>query len=188
MPVVATYWVANLIYSVALKSLFLLDVMFIGFSFVLRVVGGAVINEVAPSAWLILATFFLALFLALGKRRKELLVHESNGQPTRSVLKDYSRWPLDQLLPVVAGLVIIVFSLFAISDYANSRFGSDWLIYTVPFVVYGLFRFIYLLHTESEAEDPMLVLLKDRPMIACIVLWGLVSVLSIYWDRIFELG
>ena len=185
--IVAAYWASNLLYSLVLKRVVLLDVMTIGFGFVLRVIGGTVISLVSPSSWLLLATFFLALFLALGKRREELRLQFTGDGSTRLVLAEYDTAIIDQLLPVMAGLVIIVYSLFSISEYATARFGSNLIIYTVPFVVYGLFRYIYLLHRSAEGEDPSLLLLGDRPMMVCVTLWALACVAIIYWARIVSL-
>lgn len=182
---ISAYWVINLVYSLGLKQVVILDVMSIASGFVLRVLGGTAAVSALPSDWLLTVTFFLALFIALGKRRKELFVAGPLAAESRPVLQAYDVNLLDQFIPVMAGLVIIAYTLFTISEYSTSQFGSSDLIYTVPFVVYGLFRYLLLIHRDSDAiDDPAILLLRDRPLQICITLWGLASVLIVYRDRI----
>ena len=183
--VVAIYWSTILLYSLVLKRVALLDVMTIGIGFVLRVIAGAVISLTPPSNWLLLVALFLALLLALGKRRQELQVQSHIAGTSRPVLRDYDLQMVNQVLAVLAGLVIMSYSLFTVSEYAQARFQSDFLIYTVPFVIYALFRYLHLMHRGAPVEDPSLLFLKDRPLLTAAVLWIIASGLAIHWPELW---
>ena len=184
--VAATYWLSNLLYSLVVKRMVLLDVMFVALGFVLRVLGGCVVSRVAPSTWLLLTTFLLALFLSIAKRHQELLsaAEEPIGKGSRPVLEHYDGKVLDQLLAITAGLVVITYALFTISDYAVERFHSGLLILTVPFVLYGIFRYLHVVHVDQEGEDPAAVLFQDRPLLVCVMGWALVCITIIYWPQL----
>ena len=183
--VVAIYWSTILLYSLVLKRVALLDVMTIGIGFVLRVIAGAVISLTPPSNWLLLVALFLALLLALGKRRQELQVQSHIAGTSRPVLRDYDLQMVNQVLAVLAGLVIMSYSLFTVSEYAQARFQSDFLIYTVPFVIYAVFRYLHLMHRGAPVEDPSLLFLKDRPLLTAAVLWIIASGLAIHWPELW---
>ena len=183
--VVAIYWSTILLYSLALKRVALLDVMTIGIGFVLRVIAGAVVSLTPPSNWLLLVALFLALLLALGKRRQELQVQSHIAGTSRPVLRDYDLQMVNQVLAVLAGLVIMSYSLFTVSEYAQARFQSDFLIYTVPFVIYAVFRYLHLMHRGAPVEDPSLLFLKDRPLLTAAVLWIIASGLAIHWPELW---
>ena len=183
--VVAIYWSTILLYSLVLKRVALLDVMTIGIGFVLRVIAGAVISLTPPSNWLLLVALFLALLLALGKRRQELQVQSHIAGTSRPVLRDYDLQMVNQVLAVLAGLVIMSYSLFTVSEYAQARFQSDFLIYTVPFVIYALFRYLHLMYRGAPVEDPSLLFLKDRPLLTSAVLWIIASGLAIHWPELW---
>ena len=186
--VVAIYWCTILLYSLALKRVVLLDVMTIGIGFVLRVIAGAVVSLTPPSNWLLLVALFLALLLALGKRRQELELQASISGSSRSVLRDYDLQMVNQVLPVLGGLVIMSYSVFTVSEYAQARFHSDLLIYTVPFVIYAVFRYLHLMHRGAQIEDPSLLFLKDRPILISALLWIIASGLAIHWPRLWPLS
>lgn len=183
--VVAIYWSTILLYSLALKRVALLDVMTIGIGFVLRVIAGAVVSLTPPSNWLLLVALFLALLLALGKRRQELQVQSHIAGTSRPVLRDYDLQMVNQVLAVLAGLVIMSYSLFTVSEYAQARFQSSFLIYTVPFVIYAVFRYLHLMHRGASVEDPSLLFLKDRPLLTSAVLWIIASGLAIHWPQLW---
>ena len=183
--VVAIYWSTILLYSLVLKRVALLDVMTIGIGFVLRVIAGAVVSLTPPSNWLLLVALFLALLLALGKRRQELQVQSHIAGTSRPVLRDYDLQMVNQVLAVLAGLVIMSYSLFTVSEYAQARFQSDFLIYTVPFVIYAVFRYLHLMHRGAPVEDPSLLFLKDRPLLTAAVLWIIASGLAIHWPELW---
>lgn len=184
--VVAIYWCTILLYSLALKRVALLDVMTIGIGFVLRVIAGAVVSLTPPSNWLLLVALFLALLLALGKRRQELRVQTHINGTSRPVLRDYDLQMVNQVLAVLAGLVIMSYSLFTVSEYAQARFQSGFLIYTVPFVIYAVFRYLHLMHRGAPVEDPSLLFLKDRPLLISAVLWIIASGLAIHWPQLWS--
>ena len=183
--VVAIYWSTILLYSLVLKRVALLDVMTIGIGFVLRVIAGAVVSLTPPSNWLLLVALFLALLLALGKRRQELQVQSHIAGTSRPVLRDYDLQMVNQVLAVLAGLVIMSYSLFTVSEYAQTRFQSSFLIYTVPFVIYAVFRYLHLMHRGAPVEDPSLLFLKDRPLLTSAVLWIIASGLAIHWPQLW---
>ena len=183
--VVAIYWSTILLYSLALKRVALLDVMTIGIGFVLRVIAGAVVSLTPPSNWLLLVALFLALLLALGKRRQELQVQSHIAGTSRPVLRDYDLQMVNQVLAVLAGLVIMSYSLFTVSEYAQARFQSGFLIYTVPFVIYAVFRYLHLMYRGAPVEDPSLLFLKDRPLLTSAVLWIIASGLAIHWPQLW---
>lgn len=182
--VIAAYWITHALYSSALKHVAILDVMLIGLGFVLRVVGGTTINEVPPSEWLLLAAFLLALFLACGKRRQELRNQGERAIASRPSLAQYEVRLLDRFLAVLAGSVAIVYAVFTLSEYATQRFESELLIYTVPFVSFGLFRYLYMMHKTDSGEDPLVHLFHDRILLVCVGLWTLSSILAIYLPKL----
>ncbi len=165
------YLINNILYSFLIKRYVLLDVGSIAFGFVLRVLAGAVAIQVDPSPWLIICTMTLACFLGFAKRRHELVLLEDNRDNHRAVLKEYSAQLLDQLLMITAAMAIITYAIYTISPATVKHFGTTHLIYTVPFVLYGVFRYLYLVHVRSEGGDPAKVLLGDMPMIVNILLW-----------------
>ncbi len=165
------YLVNNVLYSFVLKRYVLLDVGSIAFGFVLRVLAGATAIQVDPSPWLIICTMTLACFLGFGKRRHELVLLNDNPQSHRSVLKEYSPQLLDQLLMITAAMAIITYAIYTIAPATVEHFGTTHLIYTVPFVLYGVFRYLYLVHVRFEGGDPAKVLLGDPPLIFNILLW-----------------
>ena len=158
-----------------------LAILFIAFGFVLRIFGGATVSTVMPSNWIIMTTFFLALFLGFGKRRSEIYVyHSKDFTSQREVLKQYSCEMLDQILSSIMAITILCYSLYASTDYVKLRFGTDHLVYTVPFVVFGRFRYFQLLHLKGKGEDPVEMLIKDKITLINVCLWALTCVLIIY--------
>jgi 4-hydroxybenzoate polyprenyltransferase len=155
-------------YSLGLKHLVLIDVMAIAALFVIRAVAGAEAVDVPISPWLIVCTALLALFLALAKRRGELVGR--GGEAARPVLDGYSFALVDQLVSIVAACTIVAYSLYTF----NARDGS-WMMITIPFVVFGLFRYLLLMHREDLGEEPENVLLTDVPILATIAAWAVTS-------------
>lgn len=153
-------------YSLRLKAIELVDVLTIAGLFVLRAVAGAVAVDVRISQWLLLCTFLLALFLALGKRRAELA---QSGARARPALTGYTPALVDQLLAVVAAAVIGAYSAYSLTAH-----DSRWLLATVPFVVYGLFRYLLLLHRRGLGEEPEALLVEDGPLLATVAGWATV--------------
>ena len=173
------YLVLNLAYSAWLKHTPILDVMILASFYVLRVGAGVVLINVHQfSPWLYLFTTFLALFLGIGKRRAELFLLEDEANSHRKSLEGYSLSLLDQLILIVSSSAVITYSLYTFS--APNLPANHAMMLTIPFVIYGIFRYLYLVHKEQCGGEPEEVLFKDRPLQASILLWGL-SVLFIYY-------
>lgn len=162
--IVAGYIALNLIYSLWLKRVVIVDIICVALGFVLRVIAGAVVIGVAFSSWLLLCTFFLTLFLAIGKRKSEML---SAGSVTRGVLADYSADLLGQMNMVVLPAILITYTLYTFNTWQ-----SQWLIMTVPVVLYGLFRYLYIVDKKSASDDgPTDDLWSDRPLQITLIMW-----------------
>ncbi|HKY25857.1 MAG TPA: UbiA family prenyltransferase [Gaiella sp.] len=151
-------------YSLRLKSVELVDVIAIAGLFVLRASAGAIAVDVRISEWLLLCTFLLALFLALGKRRAELALEGTHARP---VLAHYSTALVDQLLAIVAAATIGAYSAYALTAHE-----TGWLVVTVPFVVYGLFRYLLLLHRRGLGQEPDALLVEDLPLLVTVAAWA----------------
>ena len=166
-------------YSLILKNVFIVDVIVVAMGFVIRAIAGAVAIEVVFSNWLIVCTLFLALFLALGKRRGEIVLLEDEARTHREVLHHYSTAFIDQMLLIVAGGAMITFTIYTCSAEVVARIGTDKLYMTLPFVVYGLARYLWLVE-QNGTGDPSQVLLKDWPTCTAVVLWAITCVVIIY--------
>jgi 4-hydroxybenzoate polyprenyltransferase len=167
-------------YSVSLKHLVILDVLTLASGFVLRAVAGAVAIDVPFSNWLLLVTLLAALFIGLSKRRAELVSLADGASGHRRILAEYSPYLLDQMIGVVTASTLIAYAFYTISPEVVQRFGTDRLIYTVPFVIYGIFRYLYLVHQRAEGGNPSELLVTDRPLLGCLALWGLAVVIILY--------
>ena len=167
----AAYLVLQLLYSLWLKHIVILDVFVLAAGFVIRVVAGGLLIEVNISSWLLVCTMLLSLFLALGKRRHEIVLLESNAQNHRPVLKEYSTELLDQMISVVTASTLIAYCLYTISEETVAKFGTRNLIFTVPFVLYGIFRYLYIIHLKAEGGSPESLIIKDTPLLLDLFLW-----------------
>jgi 4-hydroxybenzoate polyprenyltransferase len=176
------YFLTNLFYSIKIKTIVLLDVFFISFGFMLRVLGGAAAITVPVSSWMVLTTIFISLFLAISKRRGELsqVINHENIEKQRPVLKDYSVAFADQLNTIAAAGTIISYALYTVSERTVSTFGTEKLIYTTPFVIYGIFRYMYLMHKKNLGESPTSIVTKDIPIMLTVLCWFIVCILIIY--------
>jgi decaprenyl-phosphate phosphoribosyltransferase len=179
----AAYLLLNLAYSFGLKHAVLLDVFAIAAGFVIRVWIGAAALQIAASHWLILCTFFLALFLGFGKRENELRLPSETFLGHRSVLRDYSFELISQLNLVVLSVTLLCYALYTVAPETLARFHTDRLVYSVPFVAYGLMRYLYLLRNKAEGGSPTDLLLHDRPLAACILLWFGYCTVILYFAR-----
>ncbi|MFA5011438.1 MAG: decaprenyl-phosphate phosphoribosyltransferase [Ignavibacteria bacterium] len=183
--VIGVYVTMNLFYSLKLKHIVILDVFIISLGFMLRVEGGAAAIGVPISSWMILTTIFLSLFLAISKRRAELTGSENdNYENQRKVLSHYDVVFTDQMNTVAVTGTIICYALYTVSSKAVSTFHTENLIYTTPFVIYGMFRYLYLLHRKNLGESPELIVTKDISLIINIILWFTFSFLIIYRNKI----
>jgi len=165
------YLVLQTVYTLFLKHQVILDVMAIAAGFVLRAVAGALAISVETSQWLLICTILLSLFLALSKRRSEILSSE-NAQSHRLVLGEYTLQLLDQLIAVVAAGTILSYILYTYSDQTMHKFPSHLMPLTLPFVLYGIFRYLYLIYRKSGGGEPELLMVKDRPLLIDVALWA----------------
>lgn len=179
-----TYFVVNLLYSFKLKHIVLIDIFIIAFGFMIRIVAGGWVINVDISSWLILCTLFLSLFLAITKRRSELVIVENSSETTRKVLDDYSIEFADQMATIVAAGAVISYALYTVSERTREIFHTENLIFTTPFVVYGIFRYLYLVHKKHLGENPTQIITTDLPLIINILLWLLSSIFIIYKDKL----
>jgi 4-hydroxybenzoate polyprenyltransferase len=163
----AGFFALQAAYTLALKHVVLLDVMTIGGLFVVRAAAGAAAVEVRISPWLLLCTALLALFLALAKRRGELVLVGAEATPGRPVLEGYSLALVDQLVSVVAASTVISYCL-----YTFTARESKAMMITIPFVIFGVFRYLLLMHRRDLGEEPEEVLLRDAPILLCIAGWA----------------
>jgi 4-hydroxybenzoate polyprenyltransferase len=177
----ALFFILNVLYSIWLKHIVILDVMAIALGFVLRAYAGAAAIEVPASKWMLINTLFLALFLGLGKRRHELLLLEEDATAHRKILDKYSPYLLDQLIGVVTATIVVAYMLYSFSSEVSEKLGTEYLYLTVPFVVYGIFRYLYLIHKEDEGGSPTRVLISDKPLLINIILWLIIVIAILYW-------
>ncbi|NOT35223.1 MAG: decaprenyl-phosphate phosphoribosyltransferase [Candidatus Eisenbacteria bacterium] len=188
MMTAGAYVLINLFYSMGIKHVVLVDVFVIAIGFVLRAIAGVqlllpVAPETAISPWLLVCTFFGALFLALAKRRREIanaVVADGQASRQRAVLDHYSPELLEGLLLISAATSLMAYALYTIWPGTVANFGTEALLYTVPFVAYGIFRYLYLVRVAENTEDPSQVLLTDRPLGVCVALYLVTVVLIIY--------
>lgn len=174
------YVLLQMAYSGWLKHVVILDVLLVAAGFLIRVIAGAVAIDVVISEWLLICPFLLALFIALSKRRHELIFLEKEASNHRPILKEYSPYLLDQMISVVTASTVIAYCLYTISEETIAKFGSSNLIFTVPFVLYGIFRYLYLIHQKCEGGSPEALLLKDKPFFFGILLWIVSSIFILY--------
>ena len=178
--IILAYFLLNIGYSIYLKNIVIIDVVSIAAGFVLRVLGGAVIISVVASQWLILCTILLSLFLGFSKRRHELVLLEDSATSHRKVLEHYSPYLLDQMIAVVTASTLICYALYTMSKDTIEKLGTSKLIYTIPFVLYGIFRYLYLVHQKEDGGSPTEIMFTDKPMIINICLWIISSIIFIY--------
>src|SRR5437763_5615491 len=169
------YLILNLLYSFYLKNLVLVDLFGIAGGFLLRAAGGAWIIGVEISSWLYLCTLLGALFLGLGKRRHELLVLEGTAASHRKILGEYTTEFLEELISIVSSALLVSYALYTYFAYRTHT-----MMATVPFAVYGIFRYLYLVHLKNDGGAPEEILLRDRPLLADIALWALTAGVVLY--------
>ena len=166
-----TYCALNLLYSFFLKHVVILDVLSVAIFFVLRAAAGAVIVAVEFSHWLLICTLLIALFIALSKRRHELVLLESNASAHRVSLTEYSPYLLDQMIAVVTASTLMAYVLYTVDTRTVEVFGSTRLMYTIPCVIFGIFRYLYLIHQKGEGGNPDKIVLSDRPFLVNMLIW-----------------
>jgi 4-hydroxybenzoate polyprenyltransferase len=179
---VALYLALQVAYTFVLKDTVILDVMAIAAGFVIRAVAGGVVIAVPVSQWLIICTFLLALFLGFSKRRHELVLLENRATEHREILREYSPYFLDQMISVVTASTVVAYAIYTASPEVREKLGTDQLYLTLPFVLFGIFRYLYLVHQKEEGGNPTWLLLNDRPLLAGVVLWILTAAVLLYWQ------
>jgi len=179
--VTLAYLILNILYTFWLKNIVIIDVMSIAAGFVLRALAGAVAINVEFSNWLLITTFVLALFLGLGKRRHELLFLEKGASSHRQILDKYSPYLLDQLIGVVTASTVVTYLFYTLSAEVKEKLNTEYLYVTIPFVIYGIFRYLYLVHKEDKGGSPTTLLLADRPLLADVVLWLASIIIILYF-------
>jgi 4-hydroxybenzoate polyprenyltransferase len=178
--VAAVYLCLLMLYSGPLKHIVIIDVITIAIGFVLRAVAGAVAVNVEISHWLLVCTILLAMFIALAKRRHEIVLLAGGAANHRPILGEYSAYLLDQMIGVMTASTLIAYVFYTISPETQAKFGTAWLGLTIPFPLYGIFRYLYLVHQRDGGGSPADLLLTDRPLLACVALWAVAVALIIY--------
>ena len=176
----ASYFILNSFYSLYLKHVVIIDVMCIASGFVIRAVAGAVLIGVEISAWLVVCTTLLALFLGFGKRRHELQLLETQATGHRKILSEYSPYFLDQMISVVTASTVVAYAFYTLSPEVELKLGTGHMDLTIPFVLYGVFRYLYLIHQKEGGGSPTRMLLNDKPILVNIILWLLTVVFIVY--------
>jgi 4-hydroxybenzoate polyprenyltransferase len=169
-----TYFVINLLYSFGVKKVVIVDSVTIALGFVLRAIAGvyAIVSEPGQiSEWLLICTFFLALFLAFSKRRGEITDLSENAAAHRPILASYSPKLIDEMIGVTTASSVMSYSLYTIWPGTVARLGTHNMIYTIPFVVYGIFRYLYLIYKKGKGAQPSAILVTDRPLQINILLY-----------------
>jgi 4-hydroxybenzoate polyprenyltransferase len=174
------YVVLNLAYSFGLKNIVILDVLAVSLGFVLRAVAGALAIDVHFSSWLLVCTILLALFLSLAKRRHELVSLVDAAPDHRQILAEYSPYLLDQMIAVVTASCLTAYAFYTLAPETVEKYQTERLALTIPFVLYGIFRYLYLVHRREEGGSPSDVLLTDYPLLLAVALWAVTVVVIVY--------
>ena len=179
--VLVIYLAIQVLYNCRLKNVVILDIFCISAGFFIRVVAGAVAIQVMISHWLIVCAILISMFLALAKRRHELVfLGEVKAKTHRKILAEYSTSLLDQMIGVITASTLLSYMLYCTSTVTIQKFGTDRLIYTFPFVLYGIFRYLYLIHKKNRGGTPEKVLVSDIPLMLDVLLWALLCMLIVY--------
>ena len=183
IPFAATalgYLTVQIAYSILLKEVVIMDIFSIAAGFFLRVVAGAVAIDVPISSWLLICTIFISLFLALGKRRYEFLLLGEDARNHREVFNEYNIIVLDQMVSVVTAGTVISYSLYTLSYETIKKFSTEKLWYTIPIVLYGVFRYLYLVYRKEGGGSPEITLFADKPLLVSIALYVIVVGIILY--------
>jgi len=176
----SSYLALNLAYSFGLKHIVILDVLSISLGFVLRALAGGYAVDVPVTEWLLVLTLLLALFLALAKRRHEITSLSEKAVSHRAILAEYSPYLIDQMTSVVTASVVTAYAFYTLSPETVSKFGTEKLSWTLPFVLYGIFRYLYLVHQKDRGDSPTDMLLTDRPLLVTVALWVVMVIAVVY--------
>jgi len=173
--ILSFYMTETLLYSIWLKKVIILELFVVSSGFVLRAIAGVVIIEDIISPWLLVCTFLLSLFIILNKRRHELEVLDDNAGFHRKTLSDYSISLLQNMTSVVTSSIVVTYSLYTFTSEH-----SIYLMATIPFVVYGIFRYLYIIEKKDMAGSPETIIIKDKPMLINLLLWVIISIIIVY--------
>jgi 4-hydroxybenzoate polyprenyltransferase len=176
----SAYLALFVLYTRWLKHIVILDVMSIAIGFVLRAEAGGLVIGVPVSDWLLVCTLVGALFLGLAKRRHEITMLGDGAKGHRRILEEYDPYLLDQMIAIVAAATLVVYVIYCASPETAERFSTQLLVLTTPFPIYGIFRYLYLVHRKHGGGSPSDMLLRDRPLLSCVALWGIAVILIIY--------
>lgn len=179
--ILGAYLLLNVLYTLWLKHMVILDVMSIAMGFVLRVEAGGMAAEVGVSRWLFLCTTFLALFLAFSKRRHEITLLAGAAVGQRRVLDQYSPAFLDQMINVVTASSVVSYALYAVAPETVEKYNTDALVYTIPMVLYGIFRYLYLMYQKPSERNPTEAILRDPPFLINMMVWGAAVMWIVYF-------
>ena len=174
------YLFLNLLYSFELKHVVIVDALAVSLGFVVRAVAGAVAIGVQISDWLLICTLLLALFLSLSKRRHELTSLNDTAPDHRKILAEYSPYLLDQMISVVTASCLTAYAVYTTAEETVTKFKTHRLAWTIPFVIYGIFRYLYLVHQKEQGGSPTDILLTDRPLLVDVGLWAAAIILIVY--------
>ncbi len=174
------YVALQVAYTLDFKHRVILDVLSIAVGFVIRASAGGAAIDVPVSQWLLVCTILLALFLALAKRRHEITLLGEDAARHRAILGEYTPYLVDQMIAVVSASTLMGYAFYTVSSSTVERFGTSWLGLTLPFPLYGIFRYLYLVHRRSQGGSPTELLLADRPLLVCVALWGAATIALIY--------
>ena len=175
------YFVLNILYTKFLKQVVIVDVFCISFFFLLRILAGAIVAKVEVSHWILFMGALLALFLGFSKRRQELKLLGEKAVAHRTVLAKYNRYFIDQMVVVVTSSIVVSYMLYTVDKRTVDFFGTDHLIFTIPFVYYGIFRYLYLLQKYHKEGDPTRILWADRPLQLNVLAWLGIAISVIYF-------
>jgi len=176
----ALYLALNILYSFRLKEIVILDVLSVSLGFVLRAVAGGVAIGVLVSDWLLVCTLLLALFLALAKRRHELVSLTTSATGHRKILAEYSPYLLDQMISVVTASCLTAYAFYTMAPDTVQKYRTERLAWTIPFVLYGIFRYLYLVHQKEKGGSPTDILVTDRPLLLNVFLWAMALLWIVY--------
>jgi 4-hydroxybenzoate polyprenyltransferase len=176
----SAYWVMMIVYSFKLKHMVIVDILVISAGFIIRAVSGAVVLDVDISRWLLACAIFLSLFLILAKRRDEIAELGASAGNHRAILEEYGERFLDQMIAVVTACTIISYVLYTLDPGTAEKFNTQGLVWSVPFVIYGIFRYLYLVYQKNLGGRPEMVLLTDRPLLISVFLWIVASMAIVY--------
>jgi 4-hydroxybenzoate polyprenyltransferase len=180
---IATYILLNVLYNLWAKHIVIVDVLIVSFCFQIRILAGAAATHILPSLWLLMCVFVLALFLGFTKRRWEISTLKSDAPAHRGVLEYYNSYLLDQLINISSTLAIVFYGLYTISPEVVQRIGGYEMFYSTPFVIYGIFRYLYLNHVRKLGGEPEDILLSDLPLLIDIILWIIFVVAVISFSK-----